>query len=383
MKYTKNFFWLDLLRGMAALLVCLGHLRLICFAELPAENSSLPGKILFFLTGFGHESVIIFFVLSGFLIIKSIHESVWKQKWTFFGYINNRMTRLWVVLIPALILGVVWDKVGLHYYSNSLAYTNNIRYFNGGPLIQDRISVSIFFENVFFLHSIYQNVLGSNSPLWSLSCEFWYYIIFPLLYFSISSQYNLRSRILFFCLGLTFFSILNIDTQLYAITWLCGGLSYLIYRSSFQTLFVKKYFLIFISVVFFITLIMLRFKKNPLIFNDYFLALVLSLLIPALTLLRMDNERLKRGAIFISNISFTLYVVHQPIFVFITSLMNFQSKQFTVGYVFNYILILTITFLYAILVWYIFERNTHKVKKWVENNFVTVKQPAKGVNPIT
>ena len=371
MKHSIKFWWLDLLRGAAALLVCLGHLRLICFAELE-PNASLLGKTFFFLTGFGHESVIVFFVLSGFLIIKSIHESVLNQKWTSLGYITNRMTRLWVVLIPALLLGVVFDKIGLHYYSDSLAYTNNLKYFNGGSLIQDKISVSIFLQNIFFLHSIFPNVLGSNSPLWSLSCEFWYYLIFPLFYFSINFKYSLPARMSFFCLAVTFFFILNIDSQLYAISWLCGGLSYLLNKSSRQMLFSKKPLLVLISGAFLFTIIMLRFKKIPLLFNDYTLAFSLSFLIPILTRLKEGSNKLKDVVVYLSNMSFTLYVVHQPIFVFLTSMLGFQAKQFAISYIFNYVLILIVTFLYAILVWYIFERNTPILKKWTENKLLLI-----------
>jgi len=35
--------------------------------------------------------------------------------------------------------------------------------------------------NVFFLQTITVPVYGSNSPLWSLANEFWYYLLFPLL----------------------------------------------------------------------------------------------------------------------------------------------------------------------------------------------------------
>jgi peptidoglycan/LPS O-acetylase OafA/YrhL len=60
---------LDLLRGSAAFLVLSGHLRSYIFqsyGELAQE--SLPVKAFYFGTGLGHQAVIIFFALSGFLV---------------------------------------------------------------------------------------------------------------------------------------------------------------------------------------------------------------------------------------------------------------------------------------------------------------------------
>ncbi len=38
----------------------------------------------------------------------------------------------------------------------------------------------IFFGNLFFLQGIFTPVFGSDTALWSLAYEFWYYILFPL-----------------------------------------------------------------------------------------------------------------------------------------------------------------------------------------------------------
>ena len=40
--------------------------------------------------------------------------------------------------------------------------------------------------NLFFLQTIFVPPFGSNAPLWSLSFEFWYYLLFPLCLFALS-----------------------------------------------------------------------------------------------------------------------------------------------------------------------------------------------------
>jgi peptidoglycan/LPS O-acetylase OafA/YrhL len=39
--------------------------------------------------------------------------------------------------------------------------------------------VSVFLGNLLFLQDLYVPSFGTNRPLWSLSCEFWYYLMFP------------------------------------------------------------------------------------------------------------------------------------------------------------------------------------------------------------
>ena len=97
---------LDLIRGIAALLVMMGHLRASMFiSNLELKNSeqlSYSGKIFYFLTSQGHNSVIIFFVLSGFLVGGSIIHN--KLIFNFKTYIIKRLSRLWIPLFPVFIL---------------------------------------------------------------------------------------------------------------------------------------------------------------------------------------------------------------------------------------------------------------------------------------
>lgn len=66
--FSRNL-WLDLIRGCSALLVCMGHLRnaiLVDYAEL--IHPSIAIKAIYFITSFGHQAVMIFFVLSGYFV---------------------------------------------------------------------------------------------------------------------------------------------------------------------------------------------------------------------------------------------------------------------------------------------------------------------------
>ena len=64
---------LDLIRGLAAWAVMWGHLRALFFIDFQQIQHRNPLlKIVYFFTGFGHEAVMVFFVLSGFFISTAI-----------------------------------------------------------------------------------------------------------------------------------------------------------------------------------------------------------------------------------------------------------------------------------------------------------------------
>src|SRR5580658_7990721 len=106
---------LDAIRGIAATLVLLEHWRNAFFVDLPQVPSHrmlLAGVYL--LCAAGHQAVIIFFVLSGYLISGSILRAFRRNEWTWKQYLTHRLVRLWIVLLPALVLGACWDHLGLY-----------------------------------------------------------------------------------------------------------------------------------------------------------------------------------------------------------------------------------------------------------------------------
>ena len=63
--------WLDTMRFIAAFLVLFSHSRndfFVPFDQLPPEQRGLFAYVFYFLGRLGHEAVIVFFVLSGFLV---------------------------------------------------------------------------------------------------------------------------------------------------------------------------------------------------------------------------------------------------------------------------------------------------------------------------
>ncbi len=100
-----RFEHLDMVRGLAALLVVLGHVRAMVFLDLQTVTSGrLVAMPLYIVTGLGHQAVILFFALSGFLVGGRAMVEIGKGTSQARDYTIHRFARLWTVMIPALVV---------------------------------------------------------------------------------------------------------------------------------------------------------------------------------------------------------------------------------------------------------------------------------------
>ena len=171
---------LDLIRGLAAWAVMWGHLRGLFFVDFPhIERHGVWFGAIYFLTGFGHQAVMVFFVLSGFFISSAILKRHASQNWSWRDYAIDRSSRLYVVLIPGLLFGLLWDTIGSHRFASTGLYTHPIMDL-GYTVASAGLTFKDFVGNICFLQTIVCRTFGSNAPLWSLANEFWYYVLFPV-----------------------------------------------------------------------------------------------------------------------------------------------------------------------------------------------------------
>lgn len=183
-RVQKNLsVFLDFLRWISALAVLGGHLRAFLFVPFPKLES--PGVLLkafYWVTGFGHQAVIVFFVLSGFLVGGGVVNKVRDRTFAWTSYMVNRVSRLYPVLVVALLAGWGLDYWGWHLLNSAGLYTVSGPEAVIGVINYDasqRLGLIPFLANLFMLQGIAAAPFGTNGPLWSLSMEFWYYLLFP------------------------------------------------------------------------------------------------------------------------------------------------------------------------------------------------------------
>src|SRR5580692_1292530 len=216
---------LDVIRAIAAFAVMFGHLRTLFFVDFQhLQSKSLPLQALYFFAGFGHQAVIVFFVLSGFLISSTVIRSHVLGKWSWRDYAVNRATRLYVVLVPGLLLGFFWDRLGSWLFAAKGIYTHTLSDL-GTTVPLKNLALGTLFGNLLFLQTILCETFGSNGPLWSLANEFWYYVLFPVaLAAAVAWRVNSRYRaVLLTALAIFLAIFLGPEILVGFLIWLAGA----------------------------------------------------------------------------------------------------------------------------------------------------------------
>ena len=175
-----RIFWFDAVRGVSALAVCAGHLRAAVLCDFDAiEDGAAWHAPFYFATGLGHQAVMVFFVLSGYFVGGSVLRDRRRFDWS--KYSVARLSRLWTVLIPALLFTAAADAATGALAPEVFAGDYRADWRSGPDGATARWGPVTLLRNVFFLQTVAGPVYGTNGPLWSLANEFWYYLLFPLL----------------------------------------------------------------------------------------------------------------------------------------------------------------------------------------------------------
>ena len=303
---------ISLLRALAAFQVAAAHLRAQLypgFATVAEPNAAF--KALAFFTGFAHQAVIVFFLLSGWLVGGSLLNKCWRAG-RFRDYAIDRLTRLWIVLIPVFVLVLALAML-THKVDPGVAS------FSAG----NEYSATAFLGNLVGLQKIAVPTFGGNFPLWSLSNETWYYILFPLLVIALGPR-SLRSRLTALGAVVALGSLLPGPLILYFTIWLLGVAgSRIELRTTVSIRAVL--FLVFAGVAVYFRM---RGKNDDMDYASFPQDLLFSLIfVLALASVQVQLPsgrlvaKLKQGATFFADFSFTLYVVHIPLIGVLGSLV--------------------------------------------------------------
>ncbi|MCX5662924.1 MAG: acyltransferase [Planctomycetota bacterium] len=193
--------FLDGLRGLAAFYVLLHHARYLLhegspygFQLHPERYSAFSKAVFYALSAFryGHEGVLFFFVLSGFVIhlryAREFAADPARAKFGYVGYVYRRAKRLYPPMLLALLLTFALDSAGAAkgyaIYSAQTPYLN----INATLAPPDAVvpgpdlRATTLLGNLAFTMGVYVRTYGSDGPLWSLMYEWWFYMFFPLFW---------------------------------------------------------------------------------------------------------------------------------------------------------------------------------------------------------
>lgn len=373
--YKKVFFpYLDILRGPAALLVFAEHFRNLFFLDYVDVPHTILNKLIYSLTSAGHEAVIVFFVLSGCVISHVIHTMFLRNSWSWINFFFDRLSRLWIVLIPALILTFLWDSFGMYLSHSSISIYDGNNYANMLKTpVSGNSSVLDFISNIFFLQSIVVPTYGSNGPLWSISYEFVFYIL--LAFSAVPIYFKLQRSLLLLWLFFAFLVvILPIKVVASFLLFLLGSLAYYLYVNlKWSPSKMVSIFGIIVACFSLVAAIALSVAKYSLLgLNGDFL-IAIAVFVFVYFSLNISSSQFSpflgyRSISFASLVSYSLYLFHTPLLVFIAS--NYfvaNSERWTPSLeAFLPSVVIVVTCLaYSVFMWWLFERNTKSIKAFI------------------
>lgn len=344
-------YWLDTLRFIAALMVLMGHTRNDFFLRydlLPLEQQGIFATIFYFILRLGHEAVIVFFILSGFLVggkgLLNIRADNFDSK----NYIIDRIVRIGLPLIGCI----------------SFYYITHI-------VIGTSFSWLTALGNLFSLQGVF--VENLVSPFWSLAYEVWFYVILLAIAFIYRRQ-NVGGILLFICI-LVFTKL----EPLYLLIWFMGAIAYIIIPPK-----TNKWILGLGIVGTLISIVLCQFTSASIALKSFtlpisrsvselILAFFFCIVVQQVIHLKPSSKvtkNVERNFSRLAKFSYTLYLSHR-----ITSLwffhygLKYNQGDLSVKGILTYIGIITICLIVSFVLYLLFEYHTYRVKLFIKTIF--------------
>lgn len=305
---------LDLTRFSAALLVFFHH-----------SEQILKDKRLSPFASFGHDAVVFFFILSGFVIG---YVSTYKEK-NITDYSIARLARIYSVAIPSLILVYVLYLLGNQLFPQIYADYINLSW------------AKTFLSSIAFLNQSQWKTITvpTNGPYWSICYEVWYYAIFGIAFYLTGFKKYLLLAFTILAAGLKILLLMPI--------WLLGFICFT-HHQKLTTAKPIGYLLIVLSTACYFGMRYANFddalfrysanmiggetKANELLgyskrfASDYVIAVLFVVFFSGVYIIRDSLERVilisHRGIKLLSSYTFSLYLYHFPILLFLSALTD-------------------------------------------------------------
>lgn len=317
--------FLDMARWVAATIVFIGHLRnplFFSFGNLEADERGIFVIIWYFVTGWFGEAVILFFVLSGYLVGGIGAAKLNSGNFYLYQYSIDRISRLFVAFLPALFLTVILDYFGRAYFADAGLYSHT------QAMIVEKINTAsfeslatwpIFIGNFFMLQTFIVAPYGSNQPLWTISVEFWFYVVFGIL--ALFKLYrNWIIRLVGGGLLIAIFMILGGSLLYYIGMWMIGVFIACVSAKRFEKPILAL--ILFIGVLLISRLFgsaISQFEVGQEL-RSYVVAISFGYLLFSMRSIKYwVLDRIAPFNKFMADFSFSLYLIHFPIMIFILS----------------------------------------------------------------
>ncbi len=354
----KHYYWLDWLRFGAALLVLLVHARGGTWVEWgrldPADRTWFMFSA-FTLTRLGLEAVVTFFVLSGFLVGGKALERTLAGSFGLRAYAVDRFTRIWIPLIPALLL--TWGVAVIR---------------GGAPP-----SALQYLGNLAGLQGTLCNSVPGNPPLWSLAYEIWFYLLAGSVAIILLPGTGRRAAFTGCVLIIVCFAVFTKLKAVYLFCWLLGAVSYLgaPWLSRRLVALAGVPVAIVGCILAELTTETVSLDKSAirawLPSNDVAVLIVaagLSMIVPLVSRAKPGSPLavgVERRGSFLAAFSYTLYLTHYPLLMLWAHFSPERSPAITPSSLLVFLSKVGCSLVIAWLIYLPFEAQTGRVRRWL------------------
>lgn len=324
---------LDFLRGIAAQAVLVEHIL---------TTAGVKGVFV------GSFGVVVFFVLSGFLIHITTMNAYQKGKFSLLYFFSKRFFRIFTLYVPLVLLCYLIDNVVQDFglpQPDIVIQNSTLQNFIGSFFMLQQNFFSEMGVQILGLESLRLKPYGSARPFWTVAIEWWIYIAYGFLFARYFAAEKLPKPFtpawVFFSFSLVvvlFNSISGIGHNL-SLIWFFGVLlGHFFCKRNFKVLNSDKLIcltMIFLTLLFFSRIIHMRISPmfaapipydmvNVLIFICFFVCFVY------LSKTCVDAGWVSKVSRFIGEISYSLYLVHFTVLSVLYGLGWFESFGFIV-----------------------------------------------------
>lgn len=153
-------------RWTSAVVALMYHVRFLAFVNYDAvEDKHLLLTGLYFLTGLGHESYAVFFILDGMLAGLILHRQ--RAGLSREASLKRHAAALYRLMLTGLLLGAVCDYSGARLFGDTGVYTEFPEFSTLA------LGAGVLLGNVLMLQPFVVPNFGGNSMLYLLSWLFW------------------------------------------------------------------------------------------------------------------------------------------------------------------------------------------------------------------
>ena len=363
MSITNNIKSLHVIRGIAALIVAVYHAKFVLWSggEMYLKEIGLHNFFDYFLfaidmlSSCGKQCVLVFFILSGFVIHHSYKNSTKNLK----HFYIIRLIRIYIPFIASLIFSIAIILIAQKL--NSKIFVDGGREYNSRLLAASNdLNIFSVLKSLIFIKS--EEYPGYNFGYWSLLHEGIFYLVFPFY-----TYLNSKRNYLIPALAISSF-ILKSDYLYYQIYFLLGMFLSDFYQSNKKLFVITNgkpivFYLMLISG-FILTNVLTKIKINYL---ADFMAVITTIV--AFDFIIIHGIKTNKWLTKLSDMSFSLYLNHLPILLMCYCVFSLYLDKIIFYERYPYYISILVAIFGSYLIYFVVEKNSlaliSKIKsKW-------------------